>query len=46
MDLPLGDWQFYVVSLAALAGLWVLVRQFLPRRRFTSLTIRGRRCHR
>jgi hypothetical protein len=41
MGLPFDDWQFYVVSGVALLGLWLLVRPFLPRRRFTSLTIGG-----
>jgi hypothetical protein len=43
MRLPFDDWQFYVVSVVVLAGVWLLVRPFLPRRRFTSLTIRGGR---
>jgi hypothetical protein len=43
MPLPFDDWQFYVVSVVVLAGVWMAVRPFLPRRRFTNLTIRGRR---
>ena len=27
------DWQFLVVTAAALWGLWILLRPFLPRRR-------------
>jgi hypothetical protein len=46
MGLPFDDWQFYVVSLVVLAGAWLLVRPFLPRRRYTSLTVRGRRSDR
>ncbi len=30
---PWDDWQFYVVSLAALTGLFYLVRPFLPARK-------------
>lgn len=43
MPLPFDDWQFYVVSVVVLAGVWMAVRPFLPRRRFTNLTIRGQR---
>jgi hypothetical protein len=40
MGLPVDDWQFWVVTLAALAGLWFVVRALRPRRRkFTQLTI-------
>jgi hypothetical protein len=42
MRLPFDDWQFYVVSLVVLAAAWMLVRPFLPRRRITRLTVRGR----
>ena len=31
--MPWDDWQFYVVTALALAGLWMIVRTFLPRRR-------------
>ena len=43
MRLPYDEWQFYVVTVVALAGLWLLVRPFLPRRhgRTTTLTIEG-----
>ena len=41
--MPLGDWQFWLVSAIAAAGLWVLVRMFLPKRKpkgtRTSLTV-------
>jgi hypothetical protein len=43
MGLPLDDWQFWVVSGAALAGLLLLVRPRRPRRRITELTIEGRK---
>jgi hypothetical protein len=36
MRLPVEDWQFYVVSFAALFGVWVLVRTLLPRRSSSS----------
>ncbi|MCC6907683.1 MAG: hypothetical protein IT430_07070 [Phycisphaerales bacterium] len=29
--LPLGDWQFYVVTAAALGGIWLIVRPLLGR---------------
>jgi hypothetical protein len=32
MPLPFDDWQFYVVSAVVLAGVWMAVRPFLPRR--------------
>jgi len=44
--MPWGDWQFYVVTVAALCGLWAAVRTILPRRRKTKrtkLTIGGRK---
>ncbi len=31
-DLPLGDWQFYVVTGAALGAIWLIIRPFLPRK--------------
>ena len=31
--MPLGDWQFWVVTLAAIAGLVFAVRTILPRRK-------------
>ena len=31
--MPFDDWQFYVVTLVALWGLWALLRPFLPRDR-------------
>jgi hypothetical protein len=30
--MPLGDWQFWVVTISGLAAGWILLRQFLPRR--------------
>lgn len=32
MGVPWGDWQFYVVTLLAMCGAWVMVRPFLPRK--------------
>jgi hypothetical protein len=29
--MPWSDWQFYVVTMAAVWGAWMLLRQFLPR---------------
>lgn len=42
--MPIGDWQFWVVSLAAVGGVLVLVKQFKPVRkhRKTQLTISAR----
>ena len=42
--MPIGDWQFWVVSLAAAGGVLVLVKQFKPVRkhRKTQLTISAR----
>ncbi len=31
MPLPLDQWQFYVVTAVALAGVWALLRPFLRR---------------
>lgn len=31
--MPFGDWQFWLVTLLALWGLWVMARPFLPRRK-------------
>lgn len=50
MSLPLGDWQFWVVTLAALAAAGLLARRVFPRRkgkgrgaqRKVSLTIEGK----
>jgi hypothetical protein len=46
--MPWGDWQFYVVTLAALCGVWAAVRSVLPRKRKgggrkTTLTIEGKK---
>ncbi len=30
-NLPLGDWQFYVVTGAALGAIWLILRTLLPR---------------
>ena len=34
--MPVGDWQFWVVTLLALAGLLFVVRLVLPRKRKSS----------
>lgn len=31
--MPWSDWQFWLVTLASVWGLWALVRQLLPKRR-------------
>lgn len=45
--MPLDDWQFYVVTAAALWGVWALVSPFRPRRAArrprTPITLNGRR---
>ncbi len=28
--MPLGDWQFWVVSIIGLVGLWLVIKPFLP----------------
>ena len=30
--MPIGDWQFWIVTLAGLLGLWLIVKPFMPRR--------------
>jgi len=30
--LPLGDWQFYIVTAAMLGAMWLIVRPLLPRK--------------
>ncbi|HEX2253721.1 MAG TPA: hypothetical protein VHQ65_10690 [Thermoanaerobaculia bacterium] len=32
MTFPVGDWQFWVVTLSAVGSLWMLVRPFLAPR--------------
>lgn len=34
--MPFDDWQFYVVTAAALCAAWAMVRAILPRRRSRS----------
>jgi len=34
--MPLGDWQFWVVTLLCLAGLYYVVRPLLPQRKATD----------
>lgn len=31
-DLPLHDWQFYVVTAAMLGAIWLVIRPLLPRK--------------
>ena len=31
--MPVGDWQFWVVTIVSLLGAWLIVRPFLPARR-------------
>ncbi len=31
--MPIGDWQFWIVSALGLAALYFVVRPFIPRRR-------------
>ena len=41
--MPWSDWQFWVVTALAAAGLWVLIRMFIPKKkpkgRRTTLTV-------
>ena len=46
--MPFDDWQFYVVTLAALWGGWAIVRPFLPSRekrgeKRAALTVHGKK---
>mgnify|MGYP001814092556 CR=1 FL=1 len=46
--MPFGDWQFWVVTVVALLGVYALARQFLPKRRKgtrkrVELTVGGKR---
>jgi predicted permease len=45
--MPLGDWQFWVVTLIAIAAAWIVIRVLLPRRKprpkKTELTVGGKR---
>ncbi len=43
--MPVGDWQFWVVTLIAALGVFALIRVVLPKRKAkkrTTLTIEGR----
>jgi hypothetical protein len=31
MSFPVGDWQFWAVTVSAAGSVWMLVRPFLPR---------------
>lgn len=47
--MPVGDWQFWVVTLIAVVGVFVLLRVVKPKRKAkkrTSLTIEGRQTKR
>ncbi len=41
--LPVTDWQFWLVTAIAAAGLWVLIRMFIPKKKprgkRTTLTV-------
>jgi hypothetical protein len=42
--MPWGDWQFWVVTLAAIAGLYTIARILIPKRKTkfkATLTIGG-----
>ena len=41
--MPWGDWQFWLVTLAAIAAAWTLWRALVPRKRGkrTELTVGG-----
>ena len=41
--MPFGDWQFWLVTLAAVGAVWMLVRVLIPRKRGkrTELTVGG-----
>lgn len=46
--MPWGDWQFWLVTVLAIVGLWMVVKPLLPKRRRSggrkvSLTIEGKR---
>jgi hypothetical protein len=34
--MPVHDWQFWVVTLLALGGAWLVAKPFLPKRRSMS----------
>ena len=36
MPIPFDDWQFWVVTLAAMTALWMVIRPLLPRGRKTT----------
>ncbi|XHC24752.1 MAG: hypothetical protein ACFHWZ_09300 [Phycisphaerales bacterium] len=42
-NLPLSDWQFWIVTALALGALWILIRMFLPKKKpkgtRTTLTV-------
>lgn len=47
--MPVGDWQFWVVTLIAALGLYALIRVVKPKRKAkkrTALTIEGRQTKR
>jgi beta-lactamase regulating signal transducer with metallopeptidase domain len=43
--MPIGDWQFWVVTLIALLALFALFRMFVPKKKGkrTSLTVSAKR---
>ena len=47
--MPLNDWQFWVVTLIAAVGVFILIRVVKPKRKAkkrTTLTIEGRQTKR
>lgn len=42
-NLPLSDWQFWLVTALAAGALWILIRMFIPKKkpkgRRTTLTV-------
>ena len=46
--MPFGDWQFYVVTVAAAWGVWAMVRTLAPRRKKgqrVNMTISAQKPH-
>ncbi len=37
--MPLNDWQFYVVTLVAIASIWLLKIVLLPKKKGTKTTL-------
>ena len=30
--MPVGDWQFWIVTAAGMLGLWMIIKPFVPKR--------------